>query len=69
MTRLLVAGFVDELWLVTVPVVVGRGKRLFGDDAQASAFTLAQRTGSPGGVLITRYVREGEVRTANWKPE
>jgi dihydrofolate reductase len=67
--QLLAAGLVDELRLVTVPVVLGRGKRLFGDDAQASAFTLAHSASSPGGVLITRYVREGEVRTATWRSE
>jgi len=65
--QLLAAGLVDELRLVTVPVVLGPGKRLFGDDAQAAAFTLAHSTSSPGGVLITRYVREGEVRTATWR--
>jgi hypothetical protein len=31
--------------------------------AQASAFTLAHSTSTPGGVLVTRYVRSGEVRT------
>ena len=67
--QLLAAGLVDELRLVTVPVLLGRGKRMFGDDAQASAFTLAHSTRSPGGVLITRYVRDGEVRTATWKTE
>jgi dihydrofolate reductase len=67
--QLLAAGLVDELRLVTVPVVLGRGKRLFGDDAHASAFTLARLTSSPGGVLITRYVRAGEVRTATRRTE
>ena len=67
--QLLAAGLVDELWFLVYPVVLGRGKRLFGDDAQASAFTLAQSASSPGGVLITRYVREGEVRTATWRTE
>lgn len=64
--QLLAAGLVDELLLVICPVVLGRGKRLFGDDAQASAFTLASSTNSAGGVLITRYVRSGEVRTGTW---
>jgi dihydrofolate reductase len=54
---------VDELRLLIYPVVLARGKRLFGDNAQASAFTLAHSTSTPGGVLITRYVRSGEVRT------
>jgi len=64
MTRqLLAAGLVDELQLVIYPVLLGRGKRLFGDDAQVSAFTLAHSTSTPGGVIITHYVRSGEVRT------
>jgi dihydrofolate reductase len=61
--QLLAVGLVDELRLLIFPVVLGRGKRLFGDNALASAFTLAHSTSSPGGVLITRYTRNGEVRT------
>jgi dihydrofolate reductase len=67
--QLLTAGLVDELRFVTCPVLLGRGKRLFGDDAQASAFTLAHSTSTPGGVLITRYVRSLEVRTGTWDVE
>ena len=65
--QLLAAGLVDELRLMTCPVILGRGKRLFGDDAQALAFTLAQSISTPGGALITRYVRAGEVRTGTWE--
>ncbi|HEU5210434.1 MAG TPA: dihydrofolate reductase family protein [Longimicrobiales bacterium] len=61
--QLLIAGLVDELRLMVFPIVLGRGKRLFGDDALASAFTLDQSERTPGGVLITRYLRAGEVRT------
>jgi dihydrofolate reductase len=61
--QLLAAGLVDELRLVIHPVLLGRGKRLFGDNAQASTFTLAHSITTPGGVLITRYVRGGDVRT------
>ena len=65
--QLLAAGLVDELRLLIYPVVLGRGKRLFGDNAQVSAFTLAHSTSTPGGVLITRYVRSGEVRTGTFE--
>jgi dihydrofolate reductase len=65
--QLLVAGLVDELWLVIYPIILGRGKRLFCDDALASAFTLAHSASTPGGVLITRYVRDGEVRTGTFE--
>ena len=61
--QLLAVGLVDELRLLIYPVVLGRGKRLFDDNTQASAFTLAHSTSTPGGVLITRYVRTSEVRT------
>lgn len=61
--QLLAAGLVDEFRLLIYPVVLGRGKRLFGDNAQASAFTLAHSISTPSGVLITRYVRSGEVHT------
>jgi hypothetical protein len=58
-----------NLRFVTCPLLLGRGKRLFGDDAHASAFTLAHSISTPGGVLITRYVRSGEVRTGTWGVE
>ncbi|CAG9201480.1 Dihydrofolate reductase [Paraburkholderia sabiae] len=64
--QLLAAGLVDELRLLTYPVMLGRGKRLFGDDALASAFTLAHSVATPGGVLIARYLRDGAVRTGSF---
>jgi dihydrofolate reductase len=67
MHQLLATGLVDELWLLIYPVVLGRAKRLFGDNAHASAFTLAHSTSTPGGALITRYVRSCEVRTGTFE--
>ncbi|WP_223525316.1 dihydrofolate reductase family protein [Pseudomonas sp. A-B-26] len=64
--QLLAAGLVDELRLMTFPVVLGRGKRLFDDTAQALAFTLVNSISTPNGVLINRYVRDGEVRTGTF---
>ncbi|MBU8977595.1 dihydrofolate reductase family protein [Lysobacter sp. MMG2] len=64
--QLLAAGLVDELRLLIHPLLLGRGKRLFGDDASPSAFTLAHSITTPGGVLINRYVRDGEVRTGTF---
>lgn len=61
--QLLASGLVDELRLMIYPVVLGRGKRLFGDDAQPSAFTLAHSITTRRGVLLARYARSGEVRT------
>ena len=57
---------VDELRLLVYPALLGRGKRLFDDTAQASAFRLEESRTSSTGVLITRYVPDGEVRTRSF---
>ena len=63
MHQLLATDLVDELRLLVYPVLLGRGKRLFDDRTQASAFRLEESKTSSTGVLVTRYVREGAVRT------
>jgi len=64
--QLLATDLVDELRLLVYPILLGRGKRLFDDDTQASAFRLEESKTSSTGVLITRYVRDGEVRTGSF---
>lgn len=64
--QLLAAGLVDELHLRVFPVVLGKGKRLFGDDAQPAAFVLAESITAASGVLLTRHVRKGEIRTGSF---
>lgn len=61
--QLLAAGLVDDFRLMIYPVVLGYGKRLFKDEAHATAFTVAKSTTTPAGVHIVHYVRSGEVRT------
>jgi len=65
--QLLATDLVDELRLLVYPVLLGRGKRLFDDHAQASAFALKESKTSSTGVLITRYARDGEVRTGSFE--
>ena len=61
---LLAAGLVDEIRTFTFPVLLGKGKRLFGDDSQPRTFTLTHSAVSPNGIIVAIYARDGEVETA-----
>jgi dihydrofolate reductase len=63
---LLASDLVDELRLLTFPIVLGRGKRLFGDRSAPAAFTLATSTISPAGAVIATYQRSGAVQTGSF---
>ena len=54
---------VDELRLKIHPLILGKGKKLFGDGAIPAAFTLVDSIVTPKGVIITNYHRAGEVET------
>jgi dihydrofolate reductase len=51
---------VDEFQLLVFPVVLGTGKRLFGDGTIPRGLRLAETQTSPSGVAIQRYERVGE---------
>ncbi|MDB5196953.1 MAG: dihydrofolate reductase [Flaviaesturariibacter sp.] len=53
----------DELWLMIHPLILGKGKKLFDDNAIPAAFTLTESTVSTSGVIFTCYKRAGEVKT------
>jgi dihydrofolate reductase len=63
---LLANDLIDELRLLVFPLVLGRGKRLFGDSAAPAALALTKSTVSPGGVVIATYERAGEVQTGSF---
>lgn len=54
---------IDELCLMTFPVTLGSGKRLFGDGTTAAAFTMTKSVVTPGGVIFASYKRAGKVET------
>ncbi|MGF7079408.1 dihydrofolate reductase family protein [Mucilaginibacter sp. UYCu711] len=54
---------VDEFWLMIHPVLLGKGKRLFNDEAMPAAFTLADSTITSTGVVMANYTKAGEVKT------
>ncbi len=52
-------GLVDEWQLLTFPVVLGEGKRLFGSGTVPAALRLVDSSVSGTGVVVTRYVAGG----------
>ena len=65
---LLAADLVDRMTLLTFPVVLGRGKRLFDDGARPHAWRLVSSGVSPTGVIVATYERNGEVPTGSFAP-
>ncbi len=53
----------DELRLITYPVVLGKGKRLFNDETAAGAYEMITSVVAPNGVIFASYKRAGEVKT------
>jgi dihydrofolate reductase len=63
---LLAAGLLDRLVTYTFPLVLGRGKRLFGDGTPAATMTLVDHIVSPGGAVIATYAPAGVVETGSF---
>ncbi|MCT7374849.1 dihydrofolate reductase family protein [Chelativorans salis] len=59
-------GLVDEINMSVFPVVLGRGKRLFGEDSMPATWKLVSSKTSGSGVTVNRYVRDGEVATGSF---
>jgi dihydrofolate reductase len=57
---LIEAGLADELHVLTCPVVLGGGKRLFGSGAVPTAFELVSAAPTTTGVVIATYRRTGK---------
>src|SRR4051812_1571324 len=60
---LLAKDLIDEITLLIFPVVLGSGKRFFGDGTIPRSFTLVDPKISTTGVVIGNYHRAGEVKT------
>ena len=63
---LLGAGLVDELRLLTFPVVLGSGRRLFEGGAAPTALELVSSRTSSTGVLMAVYRAGGPPRTGSF---
>jgi dihydrofolate reductase len=66
---LLADSLVDELHLQTFPVLLGRGKRLFGDGIAPTELKLVDSKVSTTGVVMGTYLPDGAVRTGSFALE
>ena len=60
---------VDELRLMIFPVVLGTGKRIFGDGAVPAGLALADSDASSTGVVMATYKRAGDIRYGSFALE
>ena len=60
------AGLLDELTLMISPVVLGVGKRLFGDGTPAKTFKLIEHRVTAGGTAMATYEPAGNVETGSF---
>jgi dihydrofolate reductase len=57
---------IDEFRVLVFPVLVGPGKRLFGDGTTPRGLRLLESRVSGTGVVMSRYAAEGDVRTGTF---
>ncbi|HEY1032870.1 MAG TPA: dihydrofolate reductase family protein [Flavipsychrobacter sp.] len=57
---------VDELWLKTFPITLGKGKRLFDEHTLPAAFRLTHSVVTPAGVVMANYTRNGDIQTGDF---
>ena len=67
--QLLAAGLIDRLVLMTFPVLVGSGRRVFGDGTPARSMRMVEHLVTPGGNVIAEYEPAGEVRPGSFATE
>lgn len=60
---------IDEHHVLTFPVVLGSGKRLFAEGCARSAYTLTESKVTSAGAVISTYQRAGEVPTGSFALE
>ena len=54
---------VDELCLMTFPITIGTGKRLFAEGTMPASYTMVDGLIAKNGVVLAYYKRAGEVKT------
>jgi dihydrofolate reductase len=63
---LLTAGLLDRLVLYTFPIVLGSGKRMFGEGTPSATLKLVDHEVTNGGTVIATYEPAGSVETGTF---
>lgn len=63
---LLAHDLIDALQLLIYPMLLGKGKRLFGSGTLPGAFAVTKSTISPSGVIIATYEQAGAVKVGSF---
>lgn len=58
---------VDELWLKTFPLTLGKGKKLFAGGTIPVAYKLISTEVTPSGVVFANYRRAGKVEKGSFE--
>lgn len=66
---LLQHNLIDEYTILTFPLVLGGGKKLFGTGALPVAMTLVRSQSFPSGVVMSTYQPAGDVKTGSFAHE
>jgi dihydrofolate reductase len=64
---LLSAGLIDQLMLMTFPLVLGQGKSIFDGSQKAGTLKLVDHFVSNAGVVMATYEPAGDVRTGTFE--
>ena len=64
--QLIEAGLLDELTLMILPVVLGQGKRLFGDGTPPRTLKMTAHKVSDGGSIVVTYEPAGPVEIGTY---
>jgi len=63
---LLANELIDEMTVLTFPLLLGKGKRLFEGGAAPGALKLTRSAVSSTGIVVATYERDGAVRTGSF---
>lgn len=63
------AGLIDELHLMTFPIVLGNGKKLFGEGTPSFEMKMLKSSITPNGIIVANYALGGTLKSGSFAIE